>query len=132
MVFFFFRTIDLFQLLPGLYLMPGIQKLVLGTDVVILGVGRVHLASMGDHARQQGDAQAARRASITGAFLIGIMILTLLLVSIGLLWPLTRPYTNMAEKGLILVRVIMTVIYGHVIHSLRRTAQSAVLVKATD
>jgi hypothetical protein len=28
----------------------------------------------------------------------------------------------MAEKGLILVRVMMTVIYGHVIHSLRRAS----------
>lgn len=75
---------------------------------------------------------AARRASVTGAFLIGIMILTLLLVSLCLLWPATRPYTNMAEKGLILVRVIMTVIYGHVIHGLRQTTQSAVLVKSID
>ncbi|SRR6266849_1496666 len=63
---------------------------------------------------------AARRAGVAGAFHIGIMIVTLLLVSIGLFWPQARTYTDMAEKGLILVRVIMTVIYGHVIHSLRR------------
>ena len=131
-VLFACMIMNIIEILPGVTLWPALSNIVLGTQVVMLDVGGFSLASMGDHARQQGDAQAARRASITGAFLIGIMIVTLLLVSIGLLWPVTRTYTNMAEKGLILVRVIMTVIYGHVIHSLRRTAQSAVLVKATD
>ena len=131
-VLFACMIMNIIEILPGVTLWPALSNIVLGTQVVMLDVGGFSLASMGDHARQQGDAQAARRASITGAFLIGIMILTLLLVSIGLLWPVTRTYTNMAEKGLILVRVIMTVIYGHVIHSLRRTAQSAVLVKSTD
>ena len=131
-VLFACMLMNIIEILPGVTLWPALSNIVLGTQVVMLDVGGFSLASMGDHARQQGDAQAARRASITGAFLIGIMILTLLLVSIGLLWPVTRTYTNMAEKGLILVRVIMTVIYGHVIHSLRRTAQSAVLVKSTD
>ena len=131
-VLFACMLMNIIEILPGVTLWPALSNIVLGTQVVMLDVGGFSLASMGDHARQQGDEQAARRASVTGAFLIGIMILTLLLVSIGLLWPVTRPYTNMAEKGLILVRVIMTVIYGHVIHSLRRTAQSAVLVKSTD
>src|SRR5258708_29290178 len=98
----------------------AVSNMGLGTEAVALDVGGLSRDSMGDHAHQQGDAQAARRASVTGGFLIGIMILTLLLVSIGLLWPVARTYTSMAEKGLILVRVIMTVIYGHVIHSLRR------------
>jgi hypothetical protein len=44
---------------------------------------------------------------------------TLLLVTIGLLWSAAKHDTDLAEKGLILVRVLMTVIYGHVIHSLR-------------
>ena len=124
-VLFACMIMNIIEILPGVTLWPSLSNIVLGTQVVMLDVGGFSLASMGDHARQQGDEQAARRASITGAFLIGIMILTLLLVSIGLLWPLTRPYTNMAEKGLILVRVIMTVIYGHVIHSLRRATTNA-------
>jgi len=91
--------------------------------VVMLDIGGFSLASMADQARQQGNERAARRAARTGWFLIGVTILTLLLVSIGLLWPHTpaiQDFTGKAEKGLILVRVIMTVIYGHVIHSLRR------------
>jgi len=119
-VLFACMIMNIIEILPGVTLWPAISNIVLGTQVVMLDVGGFSLASMGDHARQQGDERAARRASVTGAFLIGIMILTLLLVSIGLLWPSATSYTNVAEKGLILVRVIMTVIYGHVIHSLRR------------
>ena len=119
-VLFGCMMMNIIEILPGVTLWPALSNIVLGTQVVMLDVGGFSLASMGDHARQQGDEQAARRASLTGGFLIGIMILTLLLVSIGLLWPAATSYTNVAEKGLILVRVIMTVIYGHVIHSLRR------------
>jgi hypothetical protein len=101
----------------------ALSNIVLGTQVVMLDIGGFSLASMADQARQQGNERAARRAARTGWFLIGVTILTLLLVSIGLLWPLSpavQDATTKAEKGLILVRVVMTVIYGHVIHSLRR------------
>jgi len=97
----------------------ALSNIVLGTQVVMLDVGGFSLASMGEQARQQGDERAARKASVTGNFLIGVTIVTLLLVTIGLLWSAAKHDTDMAEKGLILVRVIMTVIYGHVIHSLR-------------
>jgi len=97
----------------------ALSNIVLGTQVVMLDVGGFSLASMGEQARQQGDERAARKASVTGNFLIGVTIVTLLLVTIGLLWSAAKQDTDMAEKGLILVRVIMTVIYGHVIHSLR-------------
>src|SRR5438270_865083 len=113
-VLFGCMVMDIIEILPAVTLWPSVSNTVLGTQVVMLDVGGFSLASMGDHARQQGDERAARRASLTGAFLIGIMILTLLLVSIGLLWPAVTSYTSTAEKGLILVRVIMTVIYGHV------------------
>ncbi len=100
----------------------ALSNIVLGTQVVMLDVGGFSLASMGEQARQQGDEAAARKASVTGNFLIGVTIVTLLLVTIGLLWSAAKHDTDMAEKGLILVRVIMTVIYGHVIHSLRSVA----------
>src|SRR5215469_7025393 len=115
-------VMNIIEILPGITLWPALSNLVLGTQVVMLDVGGFSLASMGDYARQQGDEKAAHRASVTGGLLIGIMILTLLLVPIGILWSTAKHYTDMAEKGLILVRVVMTVIYGHVIHSLRRAA----------
>jgi hypothetical protein len=114
----------------------ALSNIVLGTQVVMLDIGGFSLASMADQARQQGNERAARKASRTGWFLIGVTILTLLLVSIGLLWPLSpavQDATTKAEKGLILVRVVMTVVYGHVIHSLRRAAHMPpVLVPSAD
>jgi uncharacterized protein YukE len=58
--------------------------------------------------------------------LLSVTILTLLLVTIGLLWTQTQNFTEGAEKGLILVRVVMTVIYAYVIHSLRRATTQAI------
>ena len=87
----------------------AVSNIILGTQVVMLDVGGFSLATMGETAREQGDARAARRASLTGYFLIGVTIVTLLLVTVGLLWPTeTKPFTDGAEKGLILVRVVMT------------------------
>ena len=117
-------VMNIIEILPEVSLPPAVSNLVLGVQVVMLDIGGFSLTSMGEYAREQGDERAARRASVTGGLLIAIMIVTLLLVSIGLLWPTARVYTDMAEKGLILVRVFMTVIYGHVIHSLRRSVQT--------
>src|SRR6266849_1350287 len=68
----------------------AVSNVVLGTQVVMLDIGGFSLASMADQARGQGNERAARRAARTGWFLIGVTILTLLLVSIGLLWPHTQ------------------------------------------
>ncbi len=119
-VLFLCMIANIIEILPGVALWSALSNIVLGVQVVMLDIGGFSLASMADHARSQGDERAAKRASVTGGFLIGIMIVTLLLVSIGLLWHEAKHYTDIAEKGLILVRVVMTVIYGHVIHSLRR------------
>jgi hypothetical protein len=117
-VLFLCMVMNIIEILVTLPL--ALSNIVLGTQVVMLDVGGFSLASMGDHAREQGDARAARRASVTGYFLIAVTIVTLLLVTVGLLWSPAKSYTDGAEKGLILVRVVMTVIYAHVIHSLRR------------
>jgi hypothetical protein len=116
---------SIIEILPGVSLSTLLTNVVLGVQVVMLDVGGFSLASMAEQARERGDERAARRAACTAWVLISIMILTLLLVTIGLLWPMTRPITDGAEKALILVRVILTVIYGHVIHGLRRASMKA-------
>ncbi len=102
-----------------------LSSTIMGVQVVMLDVGGFSLASMADQARENGDEQAAKKARATGYLLIAIMIVTLLLVSVGILWPHLRDVTTGAEKGLILVRVVMTVVYGHVLHSLRRRTGAA-------
>lgn len=120
-VLFVCMIINIVEMLPEVSLPTSITNAVLGVQVVMLDIGGLSLSTMSAHARLLGDVKAAKRAGTTSAFLIGLMIITLLLVSIGLLFPSVKPYTDLAEKGLILIRVVMTVIYSHVIHSLRST-----------
>ncbi len=120
-VLFVCMIINIVEMLPEVSLPTSITNAVLGVQVVMLDIGGLSLSTMSAHARLMGDVKAAKRAGTTSAFLIGLMIVTLLLVSIGLLFPIAKPYTDLAEKGLILIRVVMTVIYSHVIHSLRST-----------
>lgn len=114
------------EILPGVNMAVWMSNTVLGVQAVMLDIGGFALSSMADQARSNGDEQAAHKADLTGRFLIGIVILTLTLITIGLLYAPAKPYTDGAEKVLILVRVMMTVVYGHVIHSLRRTTPLAI------
>ncbi len=129
-VLFLCMIINIIEMLPGITMAGWIMNLVLGTQVVMLDIGGLSLSSMAIHAREQGDETAAKRAGTTSRFLIGLMIITLLLVSVGVLFPAAKPYTDMVEKGLVLVRVVMTVIYGHVLHALRSSSPQAVPVAA--
>lgn len=124
-VLFGCMVMNIIEILPGVTLWPAVSNAVLGVQAITLDVAGFGLASMADHARINGDEKAARSAEITGWCLISLMVLTLLLVSIGLLWPFLKVYTDMAEKALILARVVMTVAYGHVVHGLRRSGHTA-------
>ncbi len=130
-VLFVCMIINIVEMLPDVKLSTSITNAVLGVQVVMLDIGGLSLSTMSAHARLMGDVKAAKRAGTTSAFLIGLMIVTLLLVSIGLLFPIAKPYTDLAEKGLILIRVVMTVVYSHVIHSLRSSSHPVVPVPAT-
>ncbi|QBD75157.1 hypothetical protein EPA93_03765 [Ktedonosporobacter rubrisoli] len=123
-VLFLCMVVNIVEMLPGVNIAGWILNTVLGVQVVMLDIGGMSLGTMASHIREQGNAEAAKKADVTSKFLIGLMVVTLLLVSIGMLFPAIKLYTDMGEKGLILVRVVMTVIYGHVIHSLRSTSKT--------
>lgn len=129
-VLFVCMVMNIIEILPGVVLPALVSNLVLCVQAVTLDVAGFGLASMADHARDNGDEQAARTGKRTSWLLINLMIVTLLLVSIGLLWPMTQTFTAPAEKVLILARVIMTVIYSHVVHSLRRSTYPSQAVPA--
>ncbi len=128
-VLFICMIFNIVEILPGVHLLSAVSNAVLATQVVALDIAGFGLASMADHARRMGNEAAAKRASGTGYFLIGIMLATLLVVTVGILWPGTLPIVAGIEKVLILVRVLMIVIYGHVIHGLRVTTAA---VRHTD
>ncbi len=118
-VLFLCMVANIVEILPGVSIPGAVSSAVLGIQAVTLDIAGFGLASMSEHAKRCGNLAAARKGSITGYCLIGLMLLTLLVVSIGHLWPVTLPVVAIIEKILLLVRVLMTVIYGHVIHGLR-------------
>lgn len=124
-VLFSCMIINIVEILPSVHLADWVSNATLGTQTITLDIAGFGLESMGEQAQSAGDEQAAKKAHITGWFLISLMIVTLLLVSLGILFPSLKNYTDNAEKGLILIRVIMTVIYGHVVHSLRHVTTSS-------
>ncbi len=110
---------NIVEILPGVSIPGAVSSAVLGIQAVTLDIAGFGLASMSEHAKRCGNLAAARKGSITGYCLIALMLLTMLVVSIGHLWPVMQPVVSIIEKILLLVRVLMTVIYGHVIHGLR-------------
>lgn len=118
-VLFLCMVANIIEMLPGAHVWPWFSAAVLGIQAVSLDVAGFGLNTMADHARRQGNEKAAVKAERTGWLLITIMILTLLAVATGMLFPQLLWILVYIEKGLILVRVALTVWYGHVIHGLR-------------
>lgn len=134
-VLFLCMIVNIIEILPGVKVPPAIVNGTLAVQVVSLDVAGFGLASMGAALRRMGQHTAAQRASVTGRFLIGIMLATLIVVTVGILWPTTLPTVKVIEQILILTRVGMTVIYGHVVHSLRVSSEDSELalsVPTTD
>lgn len=94
-------------------------NIVLAVQVITLDIAGFGLTTMGDHAERRGDVNAAKTARRMGWTLISLMILTVGMVTVALLIPPTRDFISNAEKVLMLARVIVTVLYGHIVHRLR-------------
>lgn len=94
-------------------------EIVLGTQVITLDVAGFGLASMGASAKRRGDIGAAKKATGMGWTLISIMMLTVGLVATSIIFPSTKPTVDTVQNALILVRIIVTVLYSHIVHSLR-------------
>ena len=118
-------VIDIIQILPSVTLPVALTSGTLATQAISLDIAGLSLASMADNAKANGNTEAAHRARITGWFLIGLMIATVLFVTMGQLYPQIKPFTDASEKILILLRVVMTIVYATVIHGLRRVNTSA-------
>ncbi len=113
---------NLVEMFP--FFADGFGNAVLVVQAITLDIAGFGLTTMGTHARRCGDERAARTAGRMGWTLILLMILTVGLVTLSLLVPATRPVVDITEKALILARVVVTVLYGHVVHSLRQAGMA--------
>lgn len=118
-VLFVCMIINVMEMLPNIALSATFTSTVLAVQIISLDIGGLSLSSMAHHARDTGAKKAADMAQLTSRFLIGLMIVTLLTVSVGLLYHNLQEYTQQIEKLMILVRIVMSVIYSSVIHNLR-------------
>src|SRR6266498_3450093 len=100
----FANILEMFPLLPDWF-----GNAVLIVQAITLDIAGFGLTTMGEHARRQGNEKAARTARRMGWTLIGLMILTVGLVTVSVLIPPTKETIDTIEKGLILARVIVTV-----------------------
>jgi hypothetical protein len=117
---------SLIGVLLGIHYWPWVNNLILAIQIIMLDMGGFALNTLAEHARDNGQEEAAQKAESMARFLIGLVIATLAIITIGQLSAIAGPYAGVvktsvgyAEPLLILVRVISTVKYIHTIHSLR-------------
>jgi hypothetical protein len=127
-ILFICMVFSLLQMLPGLTLWGWLANGVLITQMITLDVAGFGLNSMAKAVRRGGGtAIVAEKAETTATFLISIMVLSALSVAIdhmfGTKHPVVHDVMTYLDYLLILTRVVMTVLYGKVIHSLREAKQ---------
>lgn len=113
---------------------PAVISVIMVIQVITLDIAGFGLNTIAKNVAKHGDDEAkaiAHGAKRLGSFLIGLMILTLGLVTVGYLIPTIATYTDMTNKALILARVIMIVVYMHTMHELSEAATD-IAEKATQ
>lgn len=131
-ILFLCMVANIIEILPGVSLSGWLTNTILGVQAVTLDIAGFGLASMAQQALASGETEAARKAKHTAYWLIALMMVTVLSVSIGTLWPTAKPSTDMADKVLILIRVAATVWYGHVLHDLRAHTRPMVFIPVLE
>lgn len=125
-ILFFCMVANILQMLPHVSLPGVVVNVVMSVQIVTLDIAGFGLNTLAKNVAKHGNEETkavARGARALAKCLIGIMIVTLLLIAIGWLYPSVKPITDLADRLLILGRVILTVIYMHTMHDLRE-AQS--------
>ena len=127
-ILFLCMFVNIVEMVPTISVWPWLANGTLIVQAITLDIAGFGLATMADYARRRGDDEAAERAEAMSRVLIGLMITSLVSVTIKVLWPAMAVYVSYADDALILARVVATVFYGHTMHALRSsaTAQQAV------
>jgi hypothetical protein len=128
-ILFFCMIENIISMLPDMAIAAWVTNTVLGVQVIALDIGGLSLATLAKYAKEQGHKEEAKQAGRTSKFLIVMMMVTLVLVGAGVIYPIVKPYTDDAEKVLILVRILMTVWYGHILHALRSVGHNTLNVE---
>lgn len=97
---------------------------VIAIQSVMLDVAGFGLTSMAASAKRRGDLDAAKKGGRMGMALIIIMMLTVGLITLSVLVPVTKPYVDWTDKLMILARMVVTVFYGHIVDEMKKAGVS--------
>ena len=134
-ILFVCMAVQIVGIVPSITIPTWLSSAVLATQIITLDVAGFGLASLAEHAHQNGNVKEAAHAKKTSLALILIMIITLLIAAAKVLFAKydgVVSFCDNAETVLILVRVVLVVVYGHVMHSLTGTGAQQLPVRVQD
>ena len=107
------------------------SNIVMGTQSVLLDIGGFALLTMAVHAYQRGAKRTCTSAATVGGLLMLVTLATVVLITVGNLWPKAAGQVQNINQGLILARIGMTIVYEATIHLLRHAEQQEQQVQQT-
>src|SRR5579859_1312139 len=98
------------------------SNIVMGTQSILLDIGGFALLTMAVHAHQRGERHTRNSAAFIGGLLMAVTLATVVLITVGNLWPKAADQVQNINQALILARIGMTIVYECTIHLLRHAA----------
>jgi len=105
------------------------SNIVMGTQSILLDIGGFALLTMAVHAHQRGERRTRNSAAFVGGLLMLVTLATVVLITVGNLWPKAADQVQNINQALILARIGMTIVYECTIHLLRHAATAAVFAR---
>jgi hypothetical protein len=126
-VLFICMAISLIQMIPTITLPDALTGAFFVIQMITLDIAGFGLTSLAKAVRRAGDEETAGKAEFIGTCLIIIMVISMLSGGIDRLFsvrfPVVKEYVGYLDDVLLLTRVVMTVFYGKIMHSLRDSQQ---------
>ncbi|GCE18976.1 hypothetical protein [Dictyobacter kobayashii] len=124
---------NILQIIPNVTIPQLLINIVMGTQIITLDIAGFGLNTIAKHVLKSTQDTEARKtaesAKKLAKCLIGLMILTVGLITVGYLYPPAKQATDIIDKVLILARIVLIVIYMHTMHDLRQ-AELEVIAQA--
>ena len=99
------------------------SNIVMGTQSVLLDIGGFALLTLAVHAHQREARRTRNSAATVGTLLMLVTLATVVLITVGNLWPKAADQVQNINQALILARIGMTIVYEATIHLLRHAEQ---------
>ncbi len=120
------------QLYPGVSLPNGLSLTVFLVQMGALDIGGLALGKLAKQAREDGNAAGAEQAEALSKWLIGIMLTGVVTVGIEHVIAIPGQVQTGVEIVLVVARSMCSVLYGRVVHALKREAEQIQQVMFTE